>query len=177
MTTALAFLVLLQIFSGVRSTVQRTGPPLPAREKDCQLEFLDTKAERRREVVGVIQVWVRRNKITMGRQAVYEETVPEMRKQACKLGAEGLVVVQQTVSHSGEFKLLYVKAEAVCFSAKEPGKPTSVGDWLLFLSCAGAGPAIVLLIIQIHAWRSRRWLRRLFPMRTRSHTSVTKERI
>jgi uncharacterized protein YbjQ (UPF0145 family) len=57
----------------------------------------------------------------MGRQAVYEEAEPEMRKQACKLGAEGVVVVHQTVSHSGEFKLLYVKAEAVRFLPRGSG--------------------------------------------------------
>lgn len=121
MSTALVLLFMMQLFSGVRSTVQRTGPALPQREKDCQIEFLDAKLQRPREVVGVIQVWVRRNKITMGRQAVYEEAVPEMRKQACKLGAEGVVLVHQTVSHSGEFKLLYVKAQAVRFLARESG--------------------------------------------------------
>lgn len=117
----LCLLLLDGLFSGVRSTVQRTGPVLPSREQNCQIEFLDAKDERPREAVGVIQVWVRRNKITMGRQAVYEEAVPEIRKQACKLGAEAAVLVQQTVSHSGEFKLLCVKAEAVRLSAKEPG--------------------------------------------------------
>jgi hypothetical protein len=120
MTIALALLLLLQVFSGVRSTVERKGPKLPQRERNCQLEFLEASAERPREVVGVIQVWVTRNKITMGRQAVYEEAEPEIRKQACKLGAEGVVVEQQTVSHTGEFKLLYVKAEAVRFPSGAP---------------------------------------------------------
>lgn len=122
MTVALILILLLGgLFSGVRSTVQRTGPLLPSREQDCPIEFLQARDERPRETVGVIQVWVRRNKITMGRQAVYEEAVPEIRKQACKLGADAAVVGQQTVSHSGEFKLLYVQVQAVRFSAKGPG--------------------------------------------------------
>ena len=84
------------------------------------MQFLDKTPERAHEVVATIQVYVRRNKITMGRQAVYEEAQPEFRKQACKLGAEALIIRQQTVSHSGEFKLLYVKGDAIIFTAGSP---------------------------------------------------------
>lgn len=107
------------VFSGVRSTVERKGPLRPARKSDCTVELLDSKGtDRPHDVVGTIQVYVRRNKITMGREATYEEAVPEFRKQACKLGADAVIVVQQTVSHSGEFKLLYVKGDAIGFTAK-----------------------------------------------------------
>ena len=49
----------------------------------------------------------------MGRHAVYEDAIPEFRKQACQLGATAVIVLQQTFSRSGEFKLLYVKGNAV----------------------------------------------------------------
>lgn len=114
-------LVLAQgLFSGVRSTVERKGPARPPRPKDCEVQFFEKAPERAHEVIGTIQVYVRRNKITMGRQAVYEEAQPEFRKQACKLGAEALVIRQQTVSHSGEFKLLYVKGDAILFKETSP---------------------------------------------------------
>lgn len=101
-------------FSGVRSTATRTGPTLPAREKHCDVDFIKgTESDRTHELVGTIHVYVRRNSIAMGRRGVYEEAVPEFRKQACKLGADAIVVLQQTVSHSGEFKLLYVKGDAI----------------------------------------------------------------
>ena len=113
---ALALVLAQGLFSGVRSTVERKGPPKPPRPKDCEVEFFDKAPQRAHEVVGTIQVYVRRNKITMGRRAVYEEAQPEFQKQACKLGAEALVIRQQTVSHSGEFKLLYVKGDAIFFT-------------------------------------------------------------
>ena len=119
MRTAVVLLLLSEFIVGTHSTVERRGPPLPPREKGCQLEFLDAQSARPRDVIGVVQVWVRKENFTLGPQAVYKEAMPEMRKQACKLGAEGVVVLRQTVSSSGEFKLLYVKAEAVRFPAKE----------------------------------------------------------
>ena len=117
---AMALILFQGLFSGVRSTVERKGTPKPPRPKDCEVQFFDKAPQRAHEVVGTIQVYVRRNKITMGRQAVYEEAQPEFRKQACKLGAEALVIRQQTVSHSGEFKLLYVKGDAIFFTEISP---------------------------------------------------------
>jgi hypothetical protein len=118
-TLWLVTILAADLFSGVRSTVEKKGPVRPARAKDCAIEFVNGKtSERPHEVLATIQVYVRRNKITMGQKAEYEEAKPEFRKQACKLGADGLMVLQQTVSHSGEFKLLYVKGEAVHFTDK-----------------------------------------------------------
>ena len=91
-------------------------PKRPARPPDCAVElFSDNNPERQYEVVAHLDGYVRRNKLTQGRQAVYEEAVPELKKQARKAGAEAVIVLRQTVSQSGEFKLLYVKAEAIHF--------------------------------------------------------------
>jgi uncharacterized protein YbjQ (UPF0145 family) len=120
-TLWLVAILAADLFSGVRSTVEKKGPVRPAREKDCAIEFVNGKTSARtHEVLATIQVYVRRNKITMGQKAEYEEAKPEFRKQACKLGADGVIVLQQTVSHSGEFKLLYVKGDAVRFTDKPP---------------------------------------------------------
>lgn len=121
MTSRLLIFVLLAfgLFSGVRSKVEHKGPPQPAHKGDCQIEFLDNKGtDRPHDVVGTIHVYVRRNKITMGREGTYEEAVPEFRKQACKLGADAVIVLQQTISHDGEFKLLYVKGDAIGYTPK-----------------------------------------------------------
>jgi hypothetical protein len=123
MTAALLLALALAqgLFSGVRSRVERTGPERPPREKNCAVQFFDGNAPNRpHETLAVIHVWVRRNKLTMGRRAVYEESEPEFQKQACRVGADALIVLQQTVSHSGEFKLLYVKAQAMRFTEKSP---------------------------------------------------------
>ena len=115
----LGVLLAIAIFSGVRSTVERKGAPHAARGKNCAIEFVvEKEAERPYEIVGFIHVYVRRNKITMGRKGTYEEAVPEFEKQACKLGADAVIIRQQTVSHSGEFKLLYIKGDAVAFTGK-----------------------------------------------------------
>ena len=57
----------------------------------------------------------------------------------------------------------------ICGAARgfEPGTPF-VGNWLvftfgIFLGFGGGVPAIVLLVIQLSAWRSRLWVRRVFP--------------
>lgn len=111
----------LVVFSGVRSKVERTGVRRPAREKNCAIEMFEAKApDRAHQSLGRIHVYVRRNKLTMGRRAVYEEAEPELQKQACQLGADGVIIAQQTVSHSGEFKLLYVRGDAIHFTVPGP---------------------------------------------------------
>ena len=113
----LSLLLLGGLFSGVRSKVDRTGPPRPARGKNCEISFLDgEKPNRPHEVLGRIQIWVTRNKITRETDTKVEAAQPEFRKQACKLGAEAVVINSKTVSHSGEFKLLYLRADAVRFT-------------------------------------------------------------
>lgn len=109
-------------FSGVRSKVELVGPKRTAKPQNCEVELFsdDKKPEKPYEVVARMDVYVRRNKITQGRQAAYEEAVPELKKRACKAGADAVIVLRQTVSHSGEFKLLYVKAEAIHFTGGDP---------------------------------------------------------
>jgi hypothetical protein len=117
------------LFSGVRSEVKIVGPALPARAPDCQIEVLeDSKPLDPHAIVAQIDVYVRRNKVTRGRQGVFEEALPELKKQACRVGADGIIVLRQTVSHNGEFKLLYVKSEAFQYTGppaarKSKGKP------------------------------------------------------
>ena len=114
-------------FSGVRSKVELVGPKRTARPTDCAVEiFNDKKPEKQYETVARLDVYVRRNKLTQGRQAVYEEAVPELKKQACKTGADAVIVLRQTVSQSGEFKLLYVKAEAIHFPDSDSKNGTNL---------------------------------------------------
>lgn len=116
LSLSLTTLVLGQ-FSGVRSKVEHVGAKRPARPSNCKVDFINEgKPERLYEVVARIDVYVRRNKITQGRQAIYEEAIPELKKRACQVGADAIIVLRQTVSISGEFKLLYVKAEAIHFT-------------------------------------------------------------
>ena len=112
------------LFSGVRSEVKMVGPALPTRPPDCQIEVLEeSKPLNPYETVAQIDVYVRRNKVTRGRQGVFEEALPELKRQACRVGADGVMVLRQTVSHNGEFKLLYVKSEAFHYTgAPAPGK-------------------------------------------------------
>ena len=104
-------------FSGVRSKVEHVGPKRPARPPSCEVAFFNkSKPERPYEVVARIDVYVRRNKITQGCQAIYDEAMPELKKQACQVGADAIIALRHTVSSSGEFKLLYVKAEAIHYT-------------------------------------------------------------
>jgi len=76
LTRAFVLGLVLGLFSGVRSTVERIGPERPPRERDCAVQFLQTAPEAAYEPVAVINVWVRRNKLTTGKKAVSEEAEP-----------------------------------------------------------------------------------------------------
>jgi hypothetical protein len=114
-------------FSGVRSEVETIGPKVPPRKSDCEIRIIDktkddqqqnkdeARVEPKYAEVARITVYVRRNKLTQGRQAALEEALPELKKQACKAGADALIVLHKRISSSGEFKLLYVRALAVRF--------------------------------------------------------------
>lgn len=104
---------LLASCSSVTDQVHSVGPAQQPRAADCAIEILDKSPEKPHRVVADIDAYVRRNKITGGLRGVLEEAVPELRKQGCAAGADAVVVLNQTVSQSGEFKLLYVKAQAI----------------------------------------------------------------
>ena len=61
----ISLLLLGGVFSGVRSKVERTGPPQPARAKNCEILVIDgEESNRQYEVLGRIHIWITRNKIT-----------------------------------------------------------------------------------------------------------------
>jgi len=103
----------LSQFSGIRSKVKVVGPTLPAKPRDCEMEVTTRESEKGYEKVADIDVYVKRNRITRGRDASYDEAIPELKKQGCKVGGDLVVVLRQVVSQSGEFKLLYIKAIAI----------------------------------------------------------------
>ena len=116
----ISLLLLGGVFSGVRSKVERTGPPQPARAKNCEILFIDgEESNRQYEVLGRIHIWITRNKITRETGTKVETAQPEFRKQACKLGADAVMINSKTISHSGEFKLLYLRGEAVRFTDQQ----------------------------------------------------------
>jgi hypothetical protein len=102
--------------SGISSQTGTAAAPRAGLSSPCTVEvFLDPPA-RPYEKVTDIDVYVRRNKITGGQRAVYEEAVPELKKRGCEAGADAVLVKNQTVSQSGEWKLLYVGAVAIRYS-------------------------------------------------------------
>jgi hypothetical protein len=113
-------------FSGIRSKVEIVGSKRPEKPAGCPIEIFkdDKKPEKPHQLVARIDTYVRRNKITQGREAVYEEAVPELKKRACKAGAEAVIVLRQALSSSGEFKILYLKSEAIIFTEGSP-EPTA----------------------------------------------------
>jgi hypothetical protein len=115
LSLALAFVVGC---SGVSESTQTVGAPLAARPPDCAIEILETRPAREYRVVANIDAYVRRNKITGGLRGVAEEAYPELRRQGCAVGAQAVLILDQTVSKSGEFKLLYVKAVAIEYEPK-----------------------------------------------------------
>lgn len=99
-----------------RSVVDLAGPKVPARDKKCEIQFFDTTAPNSPyEVLGHIRVYVSRDKLVSGSKTPVDRTKPEFQKQACRIGADAVVLVQQTVSNSGEFQTLYVKGDAIHF--------------------------------------------------------------
>ena len=124
---ALSLFAMGSQFSGVRSEVETIGSKLPPRKSDCEIRIIDKTRDDQQENKGEarvepkytelarITVYVRRNKLTQGRQAALEEALPELKKQACRAGADAVIVLHQRISSSGEFKLLYVRALAVRF--------------------------------------------------------------
>lgn len=102
--------------SGVTQKVEVVGAPLPARPPSCPIEILTQSPDRSYRVVANIDAYVRRNKVTGGSRGVLEDALPELRKQGCAAGADAVVVLNRTVSQSGELKLLYVKAVAIQYA-------------------------------------------------------------
>lgn len=102
--------------SGVSSQAAPVAVPLAVRSSACDIEILLDKPSRAFEKITDIDVYVRRNKITGGQRAVYEEAVPELKKRGCEAGADAVLVKNQTVSQSGEWKLLYVGAVAIRYT-------------------------------------------------------------
>ena len=113
----IAFVAMLANCSAVTNSVQPVGAALQPRAPDCNIEILDKNTTRPHRVVAQIDAYVRRNKLTGGLRGVFEEAIPELKKQGCAAGADAVVVLNQTVSQSGEFKLLYVKAVAIHYEA------------------------------------------------------------
>ncbi len=100
-----------------RSVVDLTGPRLPARDKKCEIQFFDGKApDSPYEILGHIRVYISRDKLVSSSETPIDHTKPEFRKRACRMGADAVVLVQQTVSNSGEFQTLYVKGDAIHFT-------------------------------------------------------------
>jgi len=100
-----------------RSMVDVTGPKLPARDKNCEIQFFVGKApDTAHETVGHIRVYISRDKLVSRSESPVDHTKPEFRKRACRIGADAVVLVQQTVSNSGEFQTLYVKGDAIHFT-------------------------------------------------------------
>ena len=110
---AIASLVLLAGCSSVSNQVHVVDSRFAAKPPNCEIEIIDKSTSRPHTVVAEIDAYVRRNKLTGDLQGVFEEAVPELKRQGCAAGADAVIVLNQTVSQSGEFKLLYVKAVAI----------------------------------------------------------------
>ncbi len=105
------------VWAQTRSMVELAGPKLPAREKKCEIQFFEGKApDSPHEIVGHIRVYVSRDKFTSHAETGVDRSKPEFRKQACRMGADAVVLTQQAVSNSGEFQTLYVKGDAIHFT-------------------------------------------------------------
>ena len=102
--------------SGVSSQATPVAVPLAVRSSACDVEILLDKPSRAFQRITDIDVYVRRNKITGGQRAVYEEAIPELKKRGCEAGADAVLVKNQTLSQSGEWKLLYVGAVAIRYA-------------------------------------------------------------
>jgi len=114
---SLAALFLAVSLWAQRSVVDVTGPKLPPREKKCEIQFFDEKEpDTPHETIGHIRVYISRDKLGGGSATPVERAKPEFRKRACQMGADAVVLIQKTVSNSGEFQTLYVKGEAIHFT-------------------------------------------------------------
>jgi len=116
MRRAAAALLLAAACSSVTNEVHPVGAALAPRPPGCPIEVLLAKPERAHRVVADIDAYVRRNKITGGLRGQLDEALPELERQGCAAGADAVVVLNQTVSNNGEFKLLYVKASAIQYT-------------------------------------------------------------
>jgi hypothetical protein len=116
LTLAVLFLA-VGVSAQTRSVVDLTGPKLPARDKKCEIQFFDGKApDSPHEVIGHIRVYISRDKLVSRSESPVDRAKPEFQKRACRIGADAVVLVQQTVSNSGEFQTLYVKGDAIHFT-------------------------------------------------------------
>ena len=113
------FLLAVSLAGGLcaqaRSKVELAGPKLPPKAKNCNVEFFSLKApDKPHEVVAHIRVYITRNKVMSNRREdSVDKAKPELQKQACKVGADAVVIGEPVVSNSNEAQTLYVKGEAL----------------------------------------------------------------
>jgi hypothetical protein len=101
----------------VRSQVDQVGPKLPPKDKKCDVQFFQDKPpEAAHEAVADIRVYITRNKLVTKAASTSEDAKREFQKQACRVGADAVLIAQPTVSNSGESQTFYIKGTAIHFT-------------------------------------------------------------
>lgn len=138
---AVALLLGLQMQAQVTSKVDLVGPKLPARGKHCEVQFFSMEPETPHQIIAHIRVYISRNKLLSRSESGVDSAKPEFQRQACRIGADAVVLVQQTTSNSNETQTLYVKGDAIHFKPAAFAVPRSRNNSAAWTSIAQLGNA------------------------------------
>lgn len=93
------------------SKVDPVGPGLAAKREDCEIAFFkDTKPAAPFEIVGKIETHIAKNLFFGGRALLERDGYAELRKKACALGGDAVIVDDRLESRAAEVTHLHIWA-------------------------------------------------------------------
>jgi len=114
------FLFVCFASSGCATTkVERLGAVYTPKPSNCEIAFYKrTGPEREFEVIGKIESHIKRDFFLGGVAGLEDEGYKELRKKACGLGGDAVVIDDHVETWSGEMTYLHVWATVVKFKGK-----------------------------------------------------------
>jgi len=98
------------------TSVKHMGSAYPAREKNCEVEFFkDEEPMRTFEVLAEIESHIKRNFFLGGTVQLESEAYEELRRKACSLGGDAVVIDDYMETAASEMTHVHVWATVVRF--------------------------------------------------------------
>ena len=111
------FMSVLLASCATTTTVDNLGGNYKSKEKKCEIKFYkDTKPSEAYETIGKIESHIKKNFFFGGKVQLEDEAFKELRKQACNLGGDAVLIDDYIESSASEMSHVHVWATVVKFT-------------------------------------------------------------
>ncbi len=101
--------------------VDNLGSTSEAKQENCEIEFYnDSEPTSPYEPIGKIESHIEKNFFFGGTVQLEDEAYKELRKKACSLGGDAVIIDDAIESSSGETTRVYVWATVIKFTSSTP---------------------------------------------------------